>query len=305
MTDPTDTELVDQFRQFREECIWLRICHRNYEVLFENNEETLKLLGDVAAHFFHDLNRVMIDHQWLISARLLDNATSMGRPNLTVPYLNDALKRKGLLDAMIERAAAEVMIYRDILKDPRNRLLAHLDLEAVMSGQTRGKHTAGEYELFLERLQIYLDLVGGALGVGPLDIAPAGASGDAIDLVRALKSARERKQPRTSDTSRSDGHAEEKGRITMALRFTEKRTYDINKSAVRFEAFDGDKRIACGVSEIALQDAEGSTSLAPSDLEVMYDEHAEEVHVAAEKKYRAGITDKDGFILVTTSDLNN
>ena len=184
---PSLEELRGHFKAFRDECFWIRVCHRNYEVLFDTDERTLKLLGAVAVQFFQDLNNVMIEHLWLVSTRILDPAESRGRPNLTVRYLDRALETHDLLSAKIKDASAEVMSFHKTLKDPRNRLVAHLDLEAVMTGEAQGAHEKDEYEVFLRRLQVYLDLVGEVLGEGPLCIAPGGTKGDAIDLVRALR----------------------------------------------------------------------------------------------------------------------
>ncbi len=77
--------------------------------------------------------------------------------------------------------------YRDLVKDSRNKLISHLDKETVLSGLTIGEHSEEEVTNFFECLQGYVDAVGNAVGVGPLDFRSSARPGDALDLIKALK----------------------------------------------------------------------------------------------------------------------
>jgi len=176
-----------EFLEFRLECIWVCQCYKNYADLFEAGENTLRTLGEAALLFFTDLNRVMIEYQWLISARILDPAITQGRSNLTVHHINEALHRQDLMTPAIAAATEGLNRYRDILRDGRNRLVAHLDLDAVLAGEARGPHAEQDVVQFYRDMQTYIDEVGNALGEGPLDIAPGGAEGDAVSLVQNLR----------------------------------------------------------------------------------------------------------------------
>jgi hypothetical protein len=56
-----------------------------------------------------------------------------------------------------------------LIKDGRNRIISYLDKEAVTRGELIGEHTEDDVSAFLENLQGYVDAVGRAAEVGPLD----------------------------------------------------------------------------------------------------------------------------------------
>lgn len=83
----------------------------------------------------------------------------------------------------------ELLRYRLLIIDARNRLVAHLDRKAVMAGRPLGAHPEQEVKLFFANLSGYVDAVGNAVGVGPLDFRTSAAPGDATDLLRTLRRA--------------------------------------------------------------------------------------------------------------------
>lgn len=111
--------LREQFVAFRAECIWLRDCYNTFTTLFDE-DETRTLLEQSAVIFFGDLNRVLQEYCYLQVCKITDPATSLGRVNLTVEAMNDALKLAGLLTPEIEKHAAVMMRYRGFIKGPRN-----------------------------------------------------------------------------------------------------------------------------------------------------------------------------------------
>jgi hypothetical protein len=77
--------------------------------------------------------------------------------------------------------------YRNLIKDSRNKLLSHLDKESVLMGQPIGEHAKDEVTAFFQSLYGYVDAVGNAVGIGPLDFRTTVGPGDVLDLVKVLK----------------------------------------------------------------------------------------------------------------------
>ncbi len=81
------------------------------------------------------------------------------------------------------------MRYRDLIKEPRNRLISHLDTETIIAGTEIGGHDTSEVTAFFSNLQAYCDEVGRAVGEGPLDFQWSPGTGDALDLLGVLEKA--------------------------------------------------------------------------------------------------------------------
>ncbi|MFI8559190.1 hypothetical protein [Pseudomonas putida] len=181
-------QLREKFDHFRTECIWITNCYNLYRTLYEEGEATDVVLVRVAPAFFHDLNRIIVEHILLQICKITDPAGSGRRQNLTVDSLNKDLKALGLLSQDLIDRAAELEGYRALIVLARNRLISHLDWQSVQEEKPLGAHEAGEVSRFFACLFRYTDLVGEACGAGPLDYSVSACQGDAIDLLRALRS---------------------------------------------------------------------------------------------------------------------
>jgi hypothetical protein len=158
-----------------------------YRHLFEADEEVSDILRRTAAQFFHDLNRILIEQIYLHISRITDPAKDRKRENLSVANINDMLDRAGLLTEEIKRLSEQMIHYRHIISEARNKLLAHLDKETVANDLEIGGHAPEEVTAFFEALYKYCDEVGWVTGQGPLDFRTAAGAGDVLDLIKALK----------------------------------------------------------------------------------------------------------------------
>jgi hypothetical protein len=140
--------------------------------------------------FFGDLNRILQEYCYLQVCKITDPAKTMGRANLTVEAVNNALGAAGLMTPEIKQYATAMMRYRSFIKEPRNRLISHLDAKTVLKGAEIGGHDAHEVTIFFEAMQNYCDEVGRAVGEGPLDFRWSAGAGDTLDLLRVLRGAR-------------------------------------------------------------------------------------------------------------------
>lgn len=181
-------EIVSLFLQFREECIWLRVCYNTHEALF-SNEQAEEILRRSAPLFFQDINRVLHEYIILRVCVITDPArTGTKLENLTVEAINIELGNLGLLTGKIQSLAEALQGYRTKVESARNKLISHLDRGAALGQAELGAHLPEEVHAFYENLQEYCDEVGRALGVGPLDFRVSSGPGDALDLLRFLKS---------------------------------------------------------------------------------------------------------------------
>jgi hypothetical protein len=184
--------LADAYLAFRNDCIWLQTIYNTFSALYQSGDiKTSEIMKATAPAFFSDLNHVLLDYFVLQVCRVTDSATS-GRgsnpfSNLTVGGVNDLLKEESLFNPAIEAATKGLEPFRGLLKDARNKLVAHADLNTVLSGKVQGEHTDADREAFFSHLYRYVDEVGIALGLGPLDFRVTSSAGDSLDLIRCLK----------------------------------------------------------------------------------------------------------------------
>jgi hypothetical protein len=181
------TDLKKAFLAFRDQCIWLQTCFNTFSALYESDETTNQVLSRSAPLFFYDLNLILIEYCLLQVCKLTDPPRSFGRDNLTVKHINELLKAENKLTPDIAAASDGLAHYRSLIKESRNWLISHADKRAVLAGLPIGAHSKGEVDAFFANLYRYVDAVGHAADVGPLDFRTTAGSGDVVDLLRQLK----------------------------------------------------------------------------------------------------------------------
>ena len=188
MTDiERDQQLVADFECFRDECIRLRNTFNTYSALYESGEVTRALLAKVATLFFQDLSEWLIHSIILQVGRLTDPAESGQKKNLTVAYFADAMKDQQKSSFEMEALVVGISEYRDKIEPARSKMIAHADLATYQLRLTHGAHSEEDLNTFFESMQAFTDVVGNAIGVGPLDYRTQPGSGDVADLISMLK----------------------------------------------------------------------------------------------------------------------
>lgn len=135
----TTTELQKAFLTLRDQCEWLRTCYNNFNALYDGPDE--EVLRASAETFFTDLNKLMVEYYVVLVARITDNATSAGKPNLTISYITACLDDEGLLTHEIIEICARIHDYRTTILDARNKIVSHLDRDALMNSGEFGAHS--------------------------------------------------------------------------------------------------------------------------------------------------------------------
>lgn len=179
----------DAFNAFRVESVWVRTVFDIDAALYSSGAETEALFKRTAPQFFGDLNFILIEYWVLVVCRITDPAKMGGRENLTVKNLVAELGALGLMTQAIQDEAAGLQAYRDIVNSGRNRVVSHADKETFLEPALLGEHGMADIEKFLHHLQRFNDLVGEALGEGPLDFTGTSGPGDAHDLLKTLRNA--------------------------------------------------------------------------------------------------------------------
>jgi hypothetical protein len=180
--------IQEDFLVLRDQCMWTMKCYNNFSDLYEH-DQTVDLLRYSAAWFFHDMNIVLQEYCLLQVGKLTDPVRSMVRENSTIPNLDARLQAESLWTHEIADFSANIMRYRDIIKDSRNRVIAHADKETFLQNLTVGAHAKKEMQDFFDNLNEYTDAVGNMLGVGALDYRVCPGMGDVTDLVSLLEDA--------------------------------------------------------------------------------------------------------------------
>lgn len=125
-------ELGSIYSQLWQELAWLYRTWAEYVALFGTKESRVTLLNNVAPAF----TRIVQDALWegviLHIARLTDPVRSMGKSNLSVRALEDAVT-DSTLKAKVSASVSDALLASDFCRDWRNRHLAHRDLDLALN----------------------------------------------------------------------------------------------------------------------------------------------------------------------------
>jgi hypothetical protein len=202
-TDETAKEIV---KRFCDHVHWLISVRYIYKVLFEDKQPScLTLMEETASSFFTDLNRILQEYLLLECAKITDLATTGKYENFTVDCLvrgicwpDDAVGLRQLTSLTdddknilkeLKSLQAITEGFRNYIQCARNKLLAHLDRETVLSGKPLGGFPEGEDKTFFDALQKMCNIVHEAcFGTIYGEMIPT-RSGDVINLRRTLQCA--------------------------------------------------------------------------------------------------------------------
>ena len=189
MTQDRLSHAKEAFNAFRVESVWVRTVYDTFTALYASGPDTAAMLRRTAPLFFADLNAMFLEYWVLVVCRLTDPSETRKRENLTVKMLLGRLENLGVLSERIKLEAEGLQRYRDMLNTARNRVVSHADKDTFLSPALLGVHQEADVAAFLDHLQQFNDLVGIALGEGPLDFTGTSASGDVHDLLRTIANA--------------------------------------------------------------------------------------------------------------------
>jgi hypothetical protein len=196
-TDETAKEIV---KRFCGHVHWLVRVRHTFKVLFEDEQPSCQtLMKKTAPSFFEDLNGILHAYLLLECAKITDPATTGNYENFTVDSLvrgicwpDDAASLDSLPDDKnilkeLKSLQAITEGFRSYIGCARNKLLAHLDRGAVLSGEPLGVFPKGEDKTFFDALQKTCDIAHEAcFGTIYGDMLTV-TCGDVISLRKTLK----------------------------------------------------------------------------------------------------------------------
>ena len=151
---------------------WLVRVRHTFKVLFEDEQPSCRtLIEQTASSFFTDLNRILQEYLLLECAKITDPATSGKHENFTVACLVKKIiwpsdkqltsMADGDMDVLQELKSLRKTTedFRSHIKPARNKLLAHLDRGAVLSGEPLGAFAEGKDKTFFDALQKICNIV--------------------------------------------------------------------------------------------------------------------------------------------------
>ena len=180
------TETKEVVMRFCEQYGLLRAVYDDYRALYEKESEH-ELLKKVAWTFFCRLSLVLVQYMELRMCALTDPPGARAQKNLTVKYILELIGPEVSKELGLDVLSERVLAIRPYIVEGRNKAIAHLDKDALLSRVVIGKYPRDVLDQSWQSLQQFVDKVhqyyfGSIIG----DVVSTRGAGN---LVEALKRA--------------------------------------------------------------------------------------------------------------------
>jgi hypothetical protein len=126
--------------------------------LFPENKDVARLFEGPHRYFFTRL-QIILQEFWLSEvAKLHDPPMQAKRTNLCVDYVLEGGTWSTSTRATLKDLRDRMATFAAKIKDARNRLLAHNDLEVILSGDSLGTFEDGDDVAYFEALRAFAEL---------------------------------------------------------------------------------------------------------------------------------------------------
>lgn len=184
----TAKEIKETVKRFCDQCLWVKLVFNEYCILYESGKARLELLEEVAKHFFHDINKILVEYILLNMCKLTDPARSRQDDNLTVKYILKVIGPEATMQLDLDGLSKGIHSIRPYIRDARNKIIAHLDKNTLLSPGTLGAFPRKIGDSFWNSLQEFVDRIHRYYFQGPFPLDAVNIY-NAQDLVQALKKA--------------------------------------------------------------------------------------------------------------------
>lgn len=130
----------DEYEQLSYDLTLLYFQWIMYSQIYDTNQLRIDLLNETAPVFFRDLHRMLIRDIIVGIARITDPAKVSGRTNLTLEHLANLIdpKKQPGLAARVASALTDVKLNVVPIREYRNKIVAHRDLNVAMGAAPPG-----------------------------------------------------------------------------------------------------------------------------------------------------------------------
>lgn len=156
---------VDVALKFCELCNWTHECWQTHRRLFDDNRNDDETIWG-SMLFTERLSKITQEYVLLQICKLHDPAIQKGSFNITIDYFV-RFGDWGSSEARIKELASQLNDLFEKLKSARNKMLAHHDLEALMSSEVLGGFPKGQDDQYFSVLQKLVDEVHAKWRGGP------------------------------------------------------------------------------------------------------------------------------------------
>lgn len=134
-------DLADLHWHLEDELTWMHVTWKEYLELFAANDRRINLMNATAPNFFVHYEDMVWRDAMLNLCRVTDPPSSVGKRNLTIRRLADAVDHAGLKATVRTQVDAAVQATQ-FARDWRNRRIAHRSLDLVLNPQLKPLATA-------------------------------------------------------------------------------------------------------------------------------------------------------------------
>ena len=186
-------EMTQDIEIFANYCVFMRSIYLHTRELFETSSAGDKALMDATAGtFFGDLNRVLNEYAILQVCKITDPARDIrNNDNHTIAFL---LKHYGPLfssdppmSRRLEDLHDSMRAFGEKLRPARNKLISHLDRDAILVGHPLGAATDQEWGQFWLDLQDFICIVHRKVVGSSFYLNGEAGRSDAGGLLKALR----------------------------------------------------------------------------------------------------------------------
>ena len=117
--------------------------------LFADSQATIELMNESGRPFFHLIQQLIQHEIYLGIARLTDPANTRGRVNISLAALIEQIRLNGHEEAAekLTRRLTQLMERVEPIREQRNRILAHSDLQDTLTLRNEGLPGVAKAEL--------------------------------------------------------------------------------------------------------------------------------------------------------------
>ncbi len=189
-TAVSEIDMQTDVTKFANFCVYVRGIFEHLHILYESTPDTEKeQLFDSARVFFGDLNHILIEYVVLQICKITDPEKQFGKRNHTIEFFVNNADFSATPEKLVrlKHLQASMDGFRSKLKPARDKLISHLDRDAVLADASLGAAATSDWSAFWLHLQEFVAILHDRYVGSPLQINRVGLLSDTDGLIKALR----------------------------------------------------------------------------------------------------------------------